>query len=53
MIETIERVWILTRTESPYNPYFNDLDELKMAVIHRFSRWTDSNDGSRRSCAVI
>ena len=52
-LNPIERVWKLTRKESTHNRYFNDLNELKLAVIHRFPRWTGSSEILRRLCAVI
>jgi hypothetical protein len=52
-LNPIERVWKLTRKEGTHDRYFNDLDELKMAVVHRFARWTDSSEVLRRLCAVI
>jgi transposase len=51
-LNPIERVWKLTRKESTHNRYFNDLEGLKMAVIHRFARWTDTGEVLRRLCAV-
>ena len=52
-LNPIERVWKITRKESTHNRFFQNLEELKMAVVHRFARWTNGSEVLRRLCAVI
>lgn len=52
-LNTIERVWKLTRRTTTHNRYFPVLDELVAAVFKQFAIWQKPNDTLRRLCAII
>jgi len=51
-LNTIERVWKLTRRLCTHNMYFPHLDDLTQAVSQQFIAWMKPNDALRRLCAV-
>ena len=51
-LNTIERVWKLTRRLCTHNRYFPHLDDLTQAVSQQFIAWMKPNDSLRRLCAV-
>lgn len=51
-LNPIERVWKLTRRLCTHNRYFAFLEELVMALEHRFALWSKPNDMLRRLCAI-
>jgi len=51
-LNTIERVWKLTRRLCTHNRYFPHLDDLTQAVSQQFIAWMKPNDDLRRLCAV-
>lgn len=51
-LNSIERVWKLTRRLCTHNRYFSDLDELLEVVFDQFNRWEEPNTTLRRLCAI-
>ncbi|MFH0990955.1 MAG: transposase, partial [bacterium] len=51
-LNTVERVWKLTRTLCTHNRYFEHLDDLIDAVIMQFQVWKKPNGILQRLCAI-
>jgi transposase len=51
-LNSIERVWKLTRTLCTHNRYFQEFQELIDAVFGQFDRWRKPNETIRRLCAI-
>jgi len=51
-LNTIERVWKLTRRLRTHNRYFANLDELVDTVSEQFKIWSKPNEDLRRLCAI-
>lgn len=51
-LNSIERVWKLTRRLCCHNRYFPSLDELIETVCDKFASWYKPNDTLRCSCAI-
>lgn len=51
-LNTIERVWKLTRWLSTHNRYFAELSELVDVVFNQFDCWKRPNNVLRRLCAI-
>jgi transposase len=51
-LNSVERVWKLTRTLCTHNRYFDTLDALIDAVITQFAAWTKPTTVLRRLCAI-
>ena len=52
-LNTVERVWKLTRTLCTHNRYFPEIDGLIDAVSNQFKIWCKPNNTLRRLCAII
>ncbi len=52
-LNTVERVWKLTRTLCTHNRYFAAIEELIDAVSNQFEAWKRPNNTLRRLCAII
>ena len=52
-LNTIERVWKLTRMLCTHNQYFDLLDDLVDSVQDQFELWKKPNHILKRLCAVI
>jgi len=52
-LNSVERVWKLTRRICTHNRYFPTLDELIEVVSGQFMAWSKPNDSLRRLCAII
>jgi len=52
-LNSIERVWKLTRRLCTHNRYFQQLDDLYQAVSRQFLAWMGPNHTLRTLCAVI
>jgi transposase len=52
-LNTVERVWKLTRTLCTHNRYFASIEELIDAVSNQFEAWRKPNNTLRRLCAII
>jgi len=52
-LNSIERVWKLTRRLRTHNRYFSTLDELVETVCEQFRAWARPNDDLRKLCAII
>lgn len=51
-LNSIERVWKLTRRLRTHNRYFAELDELAEAVFDQFHAWCRPNTVLQRLCAI-
>ena len=51
-LNSIERVWKLTRTLCTHNRYFPTLEELVEVVFHQFDLWQNPDGVLRRLCAI-
>ena len=51
-LNSIERVWKLTRRLCTHNRYFPTLENLIDTVIDQFAQWEKPNDNLRRLCAI-
>jgi len=51
-LNTIERVWKLTRKLCCHNRYFPTLEELIETVFENFESWDKPNETLRRLCAI-
>lgn len=51
-LNSIERVWKLTRKLCCHNRYFPTLEELIETVFNKFQSWDKPNDILRRLCAI-
>jgi len=51
-LNSVERVWKLTRTICTHNRYFDTLDALIDAVITQFDTWKTPTTVLRRLCAI-
>lgn len=51
-LNSIERVWKLTRRICTHNQYFEFLEDLVAAVLGQLHDWETSNETLRRLCAV-
>lgn len=51
-LNSIERVWKLTRRLRTHNRYFASLEELTAVILEQFQTWHKSNDQLRRLCAI-
>jgi len=51
-LNSVERVWKLTRTICTHNRYFDTLDALIDAVITQFDTWKQPTTVLRRLCAI-
>ena len=52
-LNSVERVWKLTRRLCTHNRYFPVLEELVQTVCNQFARWQSPNATLQRLCAVI
>jgi transposase len=52
-LNTVERVWKLTRTLCTHNRYFAEIEKLIEAVSNQFEAWRKPNNTLRRLCAII
>lgn len=52
-LNSIERVWKLTRKLCTHNRYFPTLEELIDVVFDKFESWYKPNETIRRLCAII
>lgn len=52
-LNTVERVWKLTRSLCTHNRYFAEIEELIEAVSSQFETWRRPNNTLRRLCAII
>ena len=52
-LNSVERVWKLTRRLCTHNRYFPALEELVAAVFDQFQVWTTPNHTLQKLCAVI
>jgi len=51
-LNTIERVWKLTRRLCTHNRYFQYFNDLTQAISQQFSAWMIPNETLRKLCAV-
>jgi len=51
-LNSIERVWKLTRRLCTHNQYFSELDKLVEAVFGQFELWAKPNKVLQRLCAI-
>jgi len=51
-LNSVERVWKLTRTICTHNRYFEALQNLIDAVVTQFSTWRKANTVLHRLCAI-
>ena len=51
-LNSIERIWKLTRRLCCHNRYFPTLEELVETVFNKFHSWYQPNDTLRRLCAI-
>lgn len=52
-LNSVERVWKLTRRLCTHNQYFAELDELLERVQEQFTSWSKTNQLLRTLCAII
>jgi transposase len=52
-INSIERVWKLTRRLRTHNQYFPNLDDLIETVFEQFILWSKPNNTLHKLCAII
>ncbi len=52
-LNTIERVWKLTRRLCTHNQYFPVIEQLIETILHQLHAWSKPNDTLRRLCAII
>jgi len=52
-LNSIERVWKLTRRLCTHNQYFGTLQELVERVLWKFEEWERPNETLRKLCAII
>jgi transposase len=52
-LNSIERVWKLTRRLCTHNQYFPEIEQLIEIVFQQFHAWRKPNDTLRRLCAII
>ena len=52
-LNSIERVWKLTRRLCTHNRYFPTLENLTAAIANQFDRWSKPNNTLRQLCAII
>lgn len=51
-LNSIERVWKLTRRMRTHNRYFADLEEIAQTVLEQFEEWRRPNKTLKRLCAI-
>lgn len=51
-LNSVERVWKLTRTLCTHNRYFEKLDDLISTVVAQFQTWKQRNSVLHRLCAI-
>jgi len=51
-LNSIERVWKLTRRLCTHNRYFSELDQLVKVVFDQFISWAKPNTTLKRLCAI-
>jgi transposase len=52
-LNPVERVWRITRRQVTHNRYFQSVEELRIALISRFTKWERPNSALRVLCANI
>lgn len=52
-LNSIERLWKLTRRLCLHNRYFESLDEVIAVVEEQFETWAKPNETLRKLCAII
>ena len=52
-LNSIERVWKLTRRLCTHNQYFPAIEQLIETILHQFNAWSKPNNTLRRLCAII
>ena len=52
-LNPVERVWRITRRQVTHNRYFQSVEELKIALISRFTKWEQPNSALKALCANI
>ena len=51
-LNSIERLWKLTRKLCLHNRYFSTLEDVVQSVESKFSEWTSGNEVVRKLCAI-
>lgn len=52
-LNTIERMWKVTRRLCTHNQYFEEMENLVLSVRKQFDLWKKPNETLKRLCAVI
>jgi len=52
-LNPVERVWRITRRQVTHDRYFQSVEELKIALISRFTKWEQPNSALKALCANI
>ena len=52
-LNSIERVWRITRRRVTHNRYFPDMQSLEQALVNQFAQWNHPNETLKILCASI
>lgn len=52
-LNSIERVWKITRRKCTHNRYFSALEELEVVIRKQMNRWSTPNETLHKLCCII